>query len=177
MGFLLQAIGGMGRQFGLWPTGTVSIKDSVFDNNEKNMGVVGNYWGNGLVVEAGAVTLENIQANNNAHRGIYSLTNNSFNGYHMHTDGNGLIPDDSGDYWSGVVAHTCLDFDGNAPYCDNTGAGTITIKTSSSIGNGYLGYNIYAKGAITLYDVLVPEIISTLTCWIIVIHPPLQRFR
>ncbi len=51
---------------------------------------------------------------------------------------------------------SCDDWDDNG-VCNSTGAGTVTIKTSSSINNGGSGFDIYAKGAITIADAFISD--------------------
>ena len=97
-----------------------------------------------LWINGNIVTLENIQAYNNDLNGIYSSINTSFTGTHLHTQDNGE---------DGVRINACADWGDSDTYCDNPGAGTVTIKTSSSMYNGGDGYDIYAKGVITLNDV------------------------
>jgi putative surface-exposed virulence protein len=121
---------------------TVSIKNSVFDNNDDGSVVDG--WGDGLYINGNIVTLENVQSYNNDLRGIYGYVNTSFTGTHLHTQDNG---DD------GVQINACADWGDSDAYCDNPGAGTVTINISSSMYNGGDGYDIYAKGLITLNDV------------------------
>ena len=119
----------------------VTVKDSVFDRNDEahEVGV-----GDGLYIYSNTVTLENIQANNNGMRGIISYANSSFTGKHLHTDGNQS---------SGVEVVSCFDYlDGDA-FCDNTGAGTVTITNSGVSSNHENGYAVYAKGAVTISSV------------------------
>ncbi len=117
----------------------VSVKNSVFDNNDE-AGLVDDY-GDGLYIDSNSVTLENIQANNNDLRGIKSYANVSFTGTHLHTESN---------VGSGIEVNTCFDWDDGDSMCDTPGAGTVTIKNSGISGNGGSGLDIYAKGAVTV---------------------------
>ena len=121
--------------------GATTIKNSVFDENDESDLVDG--WGNGLFIVSNSAILENIQVNNNNQNGIYSENNLSFNGVHIHAGGN---------IWSGIAVNTCQQWDGDS-LCDNLGAGTVTINTSSSSGNQGSGYEIYSKGAVSITNV------------------------
>ena len=121
---------------------TITIKNSVFDNND-DLDLVGG-WGDGLWVDGNIINLENIQASGNNMRGIFAAIDASFTGLHLHVESNG---------GTGIDISGCTDYSDSDSYCDNIGAATVTIKTSSSSGNGGEGINIYTKGAVTVSDV------------------------
>ena len=122
---------------------TVTVKSSVFNENEyKHVDSPTEWsWGDGLWIDSKTVTLEKVQANNNGMRGIFSYANASFSGLRLVTDGNG---------WSGTEVNACFDWNDGDPTCDNPGAGTVTINASGSSQNGGDGYNIKAKGAVSM---------------------------
>ena len=123
----------------------ITVKDSVFDNNSyyELEYLPGDYysWGDGLFIDSNTVSLENIQANNNGMRGIFSYANTSFTSKHTHTDGNA---------WSGVQVFSCFDWGDADSMCDNPGAGTVTLTNASSSYNGGDGVSVYSKGAVTV---------------------------
>ncbi|NTW08043.1 MAG: hypothetical protein HGA28_00545 [Anaerolineaceae bacterium] len=125
---------------------TVSVKNSIFDGNNNIEGVSpwDTNWGDGLWVDANNVVLENIQADRNLLRGIFSYAKTSFNGIHLHAASNGS---------SGIFVNSCFDWNDSDTLCDNPGAGTVTINTGSSSGNQGSGYEIYSKGAVTITNV------------------------
>ncbi len=88
------------------------------------------------------VTLENILTSDNVMRGVYAEAKTSFTGNQIYAERNG---------WSGVEVDTCWDWDDDGT-CNNIGTGTVALKMSSSTENGGNGYNILAKGAITIAD-------------------------
>jgi hypothetical protein len=116
----------------------ITVRNSVFDENDKDKLVTD--WGWGLWIKSATSVLENINANNNDSNGIDVTASVSFTGTHLNTFNNGI---------TGVSVYTCL---GGSP-CTNTGAGTVSIKNSSSVNNNVSGYYITAKGTVTLYDV------------------------
>ncbi len=140
-GVSAQENAGDGANINAWKS-TISIKNSVFDNNDEFAAVDG--WGDGLWINGSIVTLENIQASGNDMRGIVSHINTSFNGLHLHAESNG---------GTGIDIQGCEDWGDSDPWCDNTGTGTVTIKISSSSGNGGDGFNVETKGAVTISDV------------------------
>jgi putative surface-exposed virulence protein len=128
------------------PYSTVTIKNGVFSQNDNANEVEG--WGDGLWVYGNTVVVENVVANSNDMRGAYFGAATSFSGIRITAEDNGS----SG--WNGVMISTCLGWQDDEPYCHNTGAGTVTIKTSSVSGSqGGTGFSIWAKGAVTLYDI------------------------
>ncbi len=118
------------------PTSTVSIKNSVFNNN----GTI--YGHDGLFVEGNIVSLDHLVANENADNGISSVVNSSFTGLNLSLDNNGV---------TGLDVNGCSDVDTDS-YCDNIGPGIVTIKYSTSQNHGSSGFDVYAKGAITFVD-------------------------
>jgi hypothetical protein len=95
-----------------------------------------------LWIVGNSVYLENIYANGNDIRGIVAYAKASFTGIRLFTFSNG---------GTGLQVDTCNEWgDG---ICHNLGAGTVVIRGSPSIGNGGDGYNIFAKGAVTMYDI------------------------
>ena len=123
---------------------TITVKDSVFDGNKDYSGDPNNgISGMGLYADGNVLSLENIQANNNDENGVRVYGQTSVTGTHLHTDGN---------YWSGVSVDTCWD---DGVKCTNTGAGTVTIKNSSSSNNGKRGFVVFAKGATTVSSVYI----------------------
>jgi hypothetical protein len=139
--FGVSVSGNIGDGARISSNGTVTVKDSVFDSNDPDSLI--DDWGDGLQFWGNVGMLENIQANNNDMRGINPNVNSSFTGTHLHTDGNG---------WQGVDVYACLN---NGTTCTITGPGTVTIKNSSSSGNGYEGYMVFAKGVVTFTSVYV----------------------
>lgn len=126
----------------------VTVKNSVFNNNNVKDDGEGPYrvierWGDGLYLFGNAVVLDNIQVNGNGLRGLYTDAYGTFSG-------NRVIAGNNMD--NGIEINTCIDLDG-LPTCDNLGAGTVTLKASASTGNWWTGFDINAKGAVTLYDV------------------------
>ncbi len=122
---------GSGASISGW-TNTVTVTNSVFTNNDYT----------GLFVGGNIVTLQNILASNNGGDGIYSYVNTSLNGTNLFLENNGS---------HGVFVDACQDWDDNG-VCNSTGAGTVTLKTGSSTGNGGSGFAIISKGAITITD-------------------------
>jgi hypothetical protein len=128
------------------PNSTVTIKNAVLNDNDKDSLVAS--WGDGLWLFGNIVNLENIVANNNDMRGIYTEANSSVSGTRLFADTNG---------WNGVRVLTCLGYTVFESWCHNTGPGMVTIKNSAATNNGYTnfysGFEIDAKGAVTLYDI------------------------
>ena len=99
------------------PKSTVTIKNSVFDG--KDPAALGYIQLTGLKIDVNIANLDNVQANNNVDYGIYSLVNTSFSGHQVqlsNNEGTGIYID---------ACNSDLDTD---IFCDNTGAGTVTLK-------------------------------------------------
>lgn len=122
------------------PLSLVTVKNSLFNFNDPS-GVI-EYYGDGLWIVGNTLTLENVYASDNDMRGIYAEAKAAFTGARLFTSSNG---------GTGLMVNTCNEWgDG---ICHNTGAGTVVVRGSPSIGNGGDGYNIVAKGAVTMYDI------------------------
>ncbi len=121
--------------------GTLTIKNSLASGNDQ--GSLVDNWGDGFWTSAGTIVMENISADRNDVRGVFADTNISFSGNKMWFSDNGS---------TGIHVTTCMENDDGDPFCDNTGAGTVTIKGTLVFHNGYYGLVVNSKGTITLDD-------------------------
>ncbi len=123
-----------------------TVKNSVFSHN---FGVDTNSdgfdeWGDGLFISGKSIIMENLSADDNGLGGVHLYADTS-------VVGKGLWINNNDD--TGLSITTCFDYGDADPYCDNPGAGTVSLTTVASIGSREgSGIDIYSKGAVTITD-------------------------
>lgn len=123
--------------------GTLTIKNSVVNNNPDSMGIQNDI----LAVSSGAITLSNVFSNfNNQGIGLFTKGNITLTGVHA----------DINDY-QGAIIDTCAENMTGA--CTWLGSGVVTIKDSTFYDNGssLIGLSVVSRGAITLTNVDASE--------------------
>ena len=121
----------------------VTIKDGIFSGNDPAHVLADK--GNGLWANANILTLDNVVASNNDLRGVDLNINASLTASYLETNENAS---------TGTYVISCLGWTTTEKFCNNTGAGAVTIKSSTAMANGEQGYYIFGKGGITLTEII-----------------------